>query len=93
MAKNEFMETNLSENDDWLKDEPYFQEDDYEEDTYEDEDDLDAEPELNDYEIKFCAKGLTADEIGSISKYLFEAIEKELGIDYSKLCEMEIEED
>ena len=82
MAKNEFMETEFDE--DW---------DDYADGYEEDEDDISDEPELNDYEIKFCAKGLTADEIGSISKYLFEAIEKELGIDYSKLCEMEIEED
>lgn len=81
--KNDFMETEVNE--DW---------DDYSDGYEEDEDDdISDEPEFNDYEIKFKAKGLTDDEIGSISKYLFEAIEKELGIDYSKLCEMEIEED
>jgi len=61
---------------------------DYEEDDYEEE-----EEELLDYEIRFKAKGLTAEEARTLSRYLFDAIEKELEIPYSKLEDFEIEED
>jgi hypothetical protein len=66
-------------------------------DDYDDEDewdDYEEEPEgPQDYEIRFKAKGLTAEEVSWISRYLFDAIEKELEIPYSKLEDLEIEED
>jgi len=66
-------------------------------DDYDDKDewdDYEEEPEeLQDYEIRFKAKGLTAEEVKWISRYLFDAIEKELEISCSKLEDLEIEED
>jgi len=62
---------------------------------YEDEwDDYEEEPvDSQDYEISFKAKGLTAAEVSWLSRYLFDAIEKELEIPHSKLEALEIEED
>jgi hypothetical protein len=64
---------------------------------YDDEDDWDDyadEPEgPMDYEVKFKLKGATEEEVRTISRYLFDAIVKELEIHYSKLEDLEIEED
>ena len=61
---------------------------------FEDWEFYEEEPEEpQDYEIRFKAKGLTAEEVSWISRYLFDAIEKELEIPYSKLEDLEIEED
>lgn len=46
-----------------------------------------------DYEISFKAKGLTAREVDTLSRYLFEAIDKELEISYSKFERLLIDED
>lgn len=67
-------------------------EEDYQGD-YDREDDWEETEEPLDYEIKFKAKGLTREELNSISRYLFEAIAKELEVPYEKLEELEIEED
>ena len=62
-----------------------------------DEDDRDSYTDgirnTQDYEIKFKAKGLSDEEVTWISRYLFEAIAKELKIPYEKLDDLEIEED
>ena len=69
-------------------------------DTYEDEEDEDDwddyvdEPEgPQDYEVKFKLIGATEEEVRTISRYLFDAITKELEIPYAKLEDLEIEED
>lgn len=68
-------------------------EDDYEdEDDWEDDWDDDAD-EPQDYEIKFKLIGATEEEVRTISRYLFDAIAKELEIPYEKLDDLEIEED
>lgn len=67
-----------------------------EDEDYEDEDDWDdyADDEgPQDYEVKFKLLGATEEEVRTISRYLFEAIAKELEIPYSKLDDLEIEED
>lgn len=69
---------------------------DPEDEDYEDEDDWDdyADDEgPQDYEVKFKLLGATEEEVHTISRYLFEAIAKELEIPYSKLDDLEIEED
>jgi hypothetical protein len=69
---------------------------DPEDKDYEDEDDWDdyADDEgPQDYEVKFKLLGATEEEVRTISRYLFEAISKELEIPYSKLDDLEIEED
>lgn len=69
-------------------------EDDYEEEDDEDDwDDYADDEGPQDYEIKFKLKGATEEEVRTISRYLFEAIEKELEIPYTKLEDLEIEED
>ena len=69
---------------------------DPEDEDYEDEDDwddyVDDEGPL-DYEVKFKLRGATEEEVRTISRYLFEAITKELEIPYEKLDDLEIEED
>ena len=63
---------------------------------YEDEDDWDDyvdDEGPQDYEVKFKLLGATEEEVRTISRYLFEAIAKELEIPYSKLDDLEIEED
>lgn len=70
---------------------------DPEDEDYEDEDDWDDyvdEPEgPQDYEVKFKLLGATEEEVRTISRYLFDAIAKELEIPYTKLEDLEIEED
>lgn len=67
---------------------------DPEDEDYEDEDDWDDDTdEPQDYEIKFKLIGATEEEIRTISRYLFDAIAKELEIPYEKLEGLEIEED
>lgn len=69
--------------------------DDY--DKYEvDEDDWDNDVDDEgpmDYEVQFKVKGATREEVRVISRYLFEAISKELDIPYYKLEDIKIEED
>lgn len=63
-------------------------------DADDDWDDFEEETEEpQDYEIRFKAKGLTSQEVAWISRYLFDAISKELEIPYDKLEDLEIEED
>jgi hypothetical protein len=69
---------------------------DPEDEDYEDEDDWndytdDEGPQ--DYEVKFKLLGATEEEVRTISRYLFDAIAKELEIPYTKLDDLEIEED
>ena len=67
-----------------------------EDEDYEDEDDWDdyADDEgPQDYEVKFKLVGATEEEVRTISRYLFDAIAKELEIPYTKLEDLEIEED
>lgn len=66
-----------------------------EDEEYEDEDDWeDADDEgPQDYEVKFKLLGATEEEVRTISRYLFDAIAKELEIPYAKLDDLEIEED
>jgi hypothetical protein len=67
-----------------------------EDEDYEDEDDWDdyADDEgPQDYEVKFKLLGATEEEVRTISRYLFDAIAKELEIPYTKLEDLEIEED
>lgn len=67
-----------------------------EDEDYEDEDDWDdyADDEgPQDYEVKFKLLGATEEEVRTISRYLFDAIAKELEIPYTKLDDLEIEED
>lgn len=69
---------------------------DPEDEDYEDEDDWDDyvdDEGPQDYEVKFKLLGATEEEVRTISRYLFEAITKELEIPYSKLDDLEIEED
>ena len=69
---------------------------DPEDEDYEDEDDWDDyvdDEGPQDYEVKFKLLGATEEEVRTISRYLFEAIAKELEIPYSKLDDLEIEED
>jgi hypothetical protein len=69
---------------------------DPEDEDYEDEDDWDdyADDEgPKDYEVKFKLRGATEEEVRTISRYLLEAIAKELEIPYTKLEDLEIEED
>lgn len=65
--------------------------------AYDHEDDWsdyeEAEDTTLDYEITFKAKNLTSEEVRTLSRYLFDAIEKELDIPYTKLEDLEIEED
>ena len=84
-----------------VEDWPDPEDEDYE-DEDEDEDDWDdyADDEgpkdyegPQDYEVKFKLLGATEEEVRTISRYLFEAIAKELEIPYSKLDDLEIEED
>jgi hypothetical protein len=63
---------------------------------YDDEDDWDDyvdDEGPQDYEVKFKLKGVTEEEVNTISRYLFDAITKELEISYDKLEGLEIEED
>ena len=62
-------------------------------DDFEVEDEDWEEEEPVDYIVKFTLRGATAEEVSSISKYLFELLEKELGVSYDKLEDLEIEED
>ena len=66
-------------------------------DDYEDEEDwedYEEEPEgPMDYEVRFKLKGATEDEINWISRYMFEALSKELEIPFEKFEDLEIEED
>jgi hypothetical protein len=69
---------------------------DPEDEDYEDEDDWNdyADDEgPQDYEVKFKLLGATEEEVRTISRYLFDAIAKELEIPYTKLEDLEIEED
>ena len=69
---------------------------DPEDEDYEDEDDWDdyADDEgPQDYEVKFKLLGATEEEVRTISRYLFDAITKELEIPYTKLEDLENEED
>ena len=69
---------------------------DPEDEDYEDEDDWDdyADDEgPQDYEVKFKLLGATEEEVRTISRYLFDAITKELEIPYTKLEDLKIEED
>ena len=59
----------------------------------EDWEEEEEEEEPLDYVISFKAKGLTTQEVGWLSRYLFSAIEKEIEIPYSKLEDLEIDED
>lgn len=82
-----------------IPDEETIVEDWPEPDEYEDEDEDDwddyAEDDEGpmDYEIKFKLIGATEAEINWISRYMFEALSKELEIDLSKFDDLEIEED
>ncbi len=68
--------------------------DDYSADEDDDWDDYEEEPEgPRNYEVKFKLIGATEEEVRTISRYLFDAIAKELEIPYSKLEDLEIEED
>lgn len=61
---------------------------------YDREDDWDDYPEgLQDYEVTFKLKDATEEEVRTLSRYLFDAITKELEIPYTKLEDLEIEED
>ena len=67
-----------------------------EDEDYEDEDDWDDyvdDEGPQDYEVKFKLVGATEEEVRTISRYLFDAIAKELEIPYTKLEDLEIEED
>jgi hypothetical protein len=67
-----------------------------EDEDYEDEDDWDDyvdDEGPQDYEVKFKLLGATEEEVRTISRYLFDAIAKELEIPYTKLEDLEIEED
>ena len=70
---------------------------DPEDEDYEDEDDwddyVDADEGPKDYEVRFKLLGATKEEVRTISRYLFDAIAKELEIPYDKLEDLEIEED
>jgi hypothetical protein len=69
---------------------------DPEDEDYEDEDDWDDyvdDEGPKDYEVKFKLLGATEEEVRTISRYLFDAIAKELEIPYTKLEDLEIEED
>lgn len=69
---------------------------DPEDEDYEDEDDWDDyvdDEGPQDYEVKFKLLGATEEEVRTISRYLFDAISKELEIPYTKLEDLEIEED
>lgn len=70
---------------------------DPEDEDYDDEDDwddyVDADEGLQDYEVRFKLLGATKEEVRTISRYLFEAIAKELEIPHEKLDDLEIEED
>ena len=69
---------------------------DPEDEDYEDEDDWDDyvdDEGPQDYEVKFKLRGATEEEVRTISRYLFDAIAKELEIPYTKLEDLEIEED
>ena len=69
-------------------------EDDYEEEDDEDDwDDYADDEGPQDYEVKFKLLGATEEEVRTISRYLFDAISKELEIPYTKLEDLEIEED
>lgn len=60
------------------------------------DDEEDDIPEIEgpkDYEISFKAKGLTAQEVTVLSRYLFDAIDKELEISSLKLEGLLIDED
>jgi hypothetical protein len=64
---------------------------------YEDEDDwddyVDADEGPKDYEVRFKLVAASEEEVNEINRYLFELINKELEIPYSKLEDLEIEED
>lgn len=63
-------------------------------DNEDDWDDYTDEPEgPMDYAVRFKLVGATEEEVSDISRYLFRIIEKELKIHYSKLVDLEIEED
>lgn len=63
-------------------------------DRADDWDDYIDEPEgPQDYEVTFKLKDATEEEVRTISRYLFDAIAKELEIPYTKLEDLEIEED
>lgn len=67
-----------------------------EDEDYEDEDDWDDyvdDEGPQDYEVKFKLLGATEEEVRTISRYLFDAITKELEIPHEKLDDLEIEED
>lgn len=83
------------ERDDHIVDEWPNPEEDYMGD-YDDEDDWDDyvdDEGPQDYEVKFKLLGATEEEVRTISRYLFDAIAKELEIPYTKLEDLEIEED
>lgn len=64
-------------------------------DTIQDDDEWDTEepPTAYSYEVKFRVSCATQEQIDSISRYLFDAIAKELAIPYEQLEDLEIEED
>ncbi len=83
------------ERDDHIVDEWPNPEEDYGGD-YDNEDDWDDyvdDEGSQDYEVKFKLLGATEEEVRTISRYLFDAISKELEIPYTKLEDLEIEED
>ena len=63
-------------------------------DSEDDWDDFDDQDEnvLNDYDVTFRLVGATTEEVNAISRYLFDAIIKELDIHPDKLERLEIEE-
>lgn len=62
-------------------------------DTDDDFDDYDDVPIAHDYEVKFMFRDATPEQLDSISRYLFDLLSKELGINYGNLEELEITED
>lgn len=76
-----------------VEDWPDPEDEDYEDEDEDDWDDYADDEGPQDYEVKFKLLGATEEEVRTISRYLFEAIAKELEIPYSKLDDLEIEED
>ena len=76
-----------------VEDWPDPEDEDYEDEDEDDWDDYADDEGPQDYEVKFKLLGATEEEVRTISRYLFDAIAKELEIPYTKLEDLEIEED
>ena len=75
-----------------VEDWPDPEDEDYEDEDEDDWDDYADDEGPQDYEVKFKLLGATEEEVRTISRYLFDAITKELEIPYTKLEDLEIEE-